>query len=375
MLKKTVLHEWHLRSGARMAEFAGFDMPISYDPVSGGMKNEHLKVRESAGMFDVSHMGEFRIHGDGASKFLNRVCTRPVDSMEPGRAQYCLLLHEHGGIVDDVIVYRLSDKEFFMVVNAANIQKDFLHLSQQAKGFSVQLVDESDRWALIAVQGPTALEILERRYGSLQSLRYYAFKKHEEAILSHTGYTGEDGLEIFLPPSKALELWEWLFSQGVVPIGLGARDTLRLEVCFPLYGHELSDELHPGETLAHFAVSAKSDFLGKNAAQGPARWRPICLLADSPKPMRAGERIWVRGKEIGALTSGSYSPVLKKGMGVGLILASLDLDPSPDGIICLVDSGGRQREARMVLAPFVETSRVKRRVPASAGPSKAAQVQ
>jgi aminomethyltransferase len=361
-----------------MAEFAGFEMPISYDPITGGMKNEHLKVRESAGMFDVSHMGEFRIRGRESAKFLSRASTRPCEALEVGRAQYALLLNAQGGIVDDIIVYRMGADEFFMVVNASNIEKDFAHLRSLADGFEVELTNESERWALIAVQGPKAIEILGERYQDLASIRYYAFRQEKALILSHTGYTGEDGLEIFLPPSQAQELWEWLYARGVWPIGLGARDTLRLEVCFPLYGHELSDELYPAETLASFAVSQKSDFFGRSKQPSHPQKRPVCVLADNSKPLRAGERIWIDGVDVGEITSGSYSPVLKRGMGVGLIVATLDLSPSPDGIICVIESGGKQRPARIVQAPFVETSRVKRRalsVPAvgSKGSPSAAQ--
>ncbi len=361
-MKKTILHDWHVRSGARMAEFAGYDMPISYDSITGGMKNEHLHVRSKAGMFDVSHMGEFRIKGPGAVAFLNLACTRPVDALAVGRAQYALLLNASGGIVDDIIVYRIAEQEFFMVVNAANIAKDFGHLSSVKSGFDCELTDESESWALIAVQGPTAISTLSKRFSKIEELKYYGFRAESDLILSRTGYTGEDGLEIFLRPNKALELWEWLAAEGVWPIGLGARDSLRLEVCFPLYGHELSDGLFPGETLASFAVSKKApSFLGANKQPTTLKSQPICLLGESPKPMRAGEKIYLNDQLVGEITSGSYSPILKKGMGVGLVSATLDLSRADDGFIWLIESGGKKREATKVEAPFVETSRVKRR--------------
>jgi len=344
-----------------MAEFAGYDMPISYDPISGGMKNEHLKVRQAAGMFDVSHMGEFRISGPQAAEFISWACTRPVFNLAIGKAQYGLLLNSKGGIVDDIIAYRLGPNEFFMVVNASNIEKDFAHLQKLAKDFDVTLVDESEKWALIAVQGPEAMRILSKRYKDLDQIKYYAFRVEGDYILSHTGYTGEDGLEIFLPPAQAKELWDWLFKEGVCPIGLGARDTLRLEVGFPLYGHELTDELFPAETMAAFAFDKVGRFYGKDKQPLNVRQQAICLIGDSPKPFRAGEKILVGGQVVGELTSGSYSPILKRGMAVGLTVATLDLKNRPDGFIVEVESGGKLRQATLTKGPFVETSRVKRK--------------
>jgi len=345
-----------------MAEFAGYEMPISYDPLSGGMKSEHLKVRQASGMFDVSHMGEFRISGPQAAEFLSWVCTRPVQGLALGRAQYALLLNSAGGIVDDVIVYKIAASEFFMVVNASNIEKDFAHLQKLTAGFDVRLVNESEKWALIAIQGPEAMNILSRRYKELDQIKYYSFRVESDCILSHTGYTGEDGLEIFLPPSKAPELWDWLFKAGVCPIGLGARDTLRLEVGFPLYGHELTDELFPSETMAAFAFDKAGRFYGKDRQPLHPRQQAICLLGDSPKPFRAGEKIFFEGQGAGELTSGSYSPILKRGMAVGLVAAALDLKNRPDGFIVEVESGGKLRQARLTTGPFVETSRVKRKI-------------
>jgi len=345
-----------------MAEFAGYDMPISYDPLSGGMKAEHLKVRQEAGMFDVSHMGEFRISGPQAVEFLSWACTRPVQNLALGKAQYALLLNAAGGIVDDIIVYRIGPTEFFMVVNASNIEKDFNHLKNLAADFKVSLVNESEKWALIAVQGPKAMGILSKRYKDLDQIKYYGFRLEGDSILSHTGYTGEDGLEIFLPPAKAKELWDWLHQEGVCPIGLGARDTLRLEVCFPLYGHELTDELFPMETMAAFAFDKAGSFFGKDKQPPHPRQQAICLIGDSPKPFRAGEKIFLEGRPIGELSSGSYSPILKRGMAVGLVVATLDLKNRPDGFIVEVESGGKLRHATLTKGPFVETSRVKRRL-------------
>lgn len=338
-------------------------MPISYDDLTGGMKSEHLLVREKCGMFDVSHMGQFVVEGPQAAEFLDFVCTRRASAIALGRAQYCLLLYDHGGIVDDIIVYRQKDQRFLLVVNAANIQKDFAHLQSLAGSYDCALTDESANWALIAVQGPQSLEHLTKIFGSLSDLKYYGFKEQGHHLLSRTGYTGEDGLEIFLPPEEAPVLWERLFSMGVLPIGLGARDTLRLEVGFPLYGHELSDQLYAHETFASFAVNKDSSFLGRQSLEQSPRYVPVALLGDNPKPMRAEEKLFWNDQEVGRLTSGSYSPALKRGMGLGLISTALDLRLLKEESIFMLESGGKRRQAFLTKPPFVETARVKRKVP------------
>lgn len=346
-----------------MAEFAGYDMPISYDAVSGGMLKEHLAVREHIGMFDVSHMGEFWVKGPQASAFLTYATTRPTEGLASGRAQYCLLLNQSGGIIDDIIIYKFSNEKYWVVVNASNIQKDFEHLQRISKNFKVDLQNVSDPTALIAVQGPEAAPLFERLIPETKGLKYYSFVETSKSwIVAHTGYTGEDGFEVFLPVSEAAAFWDLLRSHQVLPIGLGARDTLRLEVGFSLYGHELTEDLRPNETFSAFAMSTEHEFMGKSEAVKPPRFLPVAIETRTPKPLRAGESLLVGNKKVGWLTSGSISPARKIGIGLGLVdLSLLDQKPTED-MIFVLESAGKQREAVRTDTPFLSTPRVKKRV-------------
>lgn len=245
-LKRTPLHAAHLRAGARMVPFGGWEMPVQYT----GVKAEHDAVRTRAGVFDVSHMGEFRVTGPDAEAFLQRVTTNDVTKLKPGRAQYNWLPNESGGLVDDIYVYRVGPEEFLLVVNAANIEKDWAHLQRYASGFDVGLSDESDRWGLLAVQGPQSETLLQPHTdvdlsAKKKNAYFPATLLGFDVWLARTGYTGEDGFEIFVKAEEAEALWEALLALGLTPAGLGARDTLRLEAGFPLYGHEFAEDLHP----------------------------------------------------------------------------------------------------------------------------------
>lgn len=361
-LKMTPLHHRHLQLEARMAEFAGFDMPISYDETSGGMLKEHLAVREGVGIFDVCHMGEFWIRGKDATTFLTKTCTRSFENLADGKAQYCLITLPNGGIVDDIIVYKLDAQNYWVVVNASNILKDFEHFRSLARGFAIDLEDVSEKTGLIAVQGPKAIGLIQAIIPEATSLKYYSFlRTSKDWIVARTGYTGEDGFEIFLPTDEVSNLWLKLESLGAVPIGLGARDTLRLEVGFPLYGHELSEELKPMETFSGFAVDLKNDFPGVSEARKPPRYLPIAIETRNPKPLRAGEKLFLNNKQVGFITSGSMSPIKKVGMGLALVEMSKLSAPLPHEAIFLLESAGKPREAVRTETPFVETSRVKRR--------------
>lgn len=361
-LKKTILYDEHLRANARMVPFAGWEMPVSYDSFSGGMIKEHLLVRESSGIFDVSHMGEFWVCGNQAVDFLNHVCTRPVSSLAEGKAQYCLILSPEGGILDDIIVYKFTDKQFWVVVNAANIEKDFSHFKKHSEGFDVSLENESEQTALIALQGPDAKSVIQEILGDQSDLKYYHFRELEPGwILSRTGYTGEDGFEIFCPNQEAPELWKKLLAAGAKPIGLGARDSLRTEVGFPLYGNDLREDLYPHETLSFFAVHKNSEFLGSHSLKKPARWLPVGFLGDSPKPFRPHEKLYFEDKLVGELSSGSYSPGLKKGVGLGL-LSTEHFEKVPDeGTNFLLESGPKRRQVTLMVPPFVDAGRAKKR--------------
>lgn len=342
-------------------------MPISYDSVSGGMLKEHLCVRENVGLFDVSHMGEFFISGPQAAEFLDFVCTRPMSSLKEGRARYALLLNEDGFILDDIIVYRLKSELFMMVVNASNIDKDFAHLESIMGGYQCEIHNRSLEYALIAVQGPKAFELYSQLglQGRVEDLPYYGFFEPSQGYLvARTGYTGEDGYEIFLSHTAAAEIWEKAVESGAKPIGLGARDTLRMEVGFPLYGHELSEELYPHETLASFAVSSKPEatFLGHQFRSRPARYFAAGILGDSPRPLREGEKLICGDREIGRLTSGSMSPLLRRGMGLALIEKSFESQTGSQEAEIFLESNGKRRKAQFQILPFVETARVKRRL-------------
>lgn len=342
-----------------MLPFAGYEMPISYDSYSGGMIQEHLKVRQSVGIFDVSHMGEFLIEGPDAISFLTYMTTRDFSTSKDGKAYYCLLLQEAGGIVDDILVYRFNSESFWLVVNASNIEKDWKHLLAHTPNFKIKMTDLSSDLALIAIQGPKAVDLVNSIFPGASELRYYSFKSFDSGhILSRTGYTGEDGFEVFVPASGALELWKKFLDLQVSPIGLGARDTLRLEAGFPLYGQELREDLLPQESLSAFAVRNSTSFLGSSACKKPPRWKPVALLGETPKPMRSGEKIFFQGRQVGELTSGSTSPILRKGIGLGLIEASCPLEFQS---IFMLESAGKQREAKLVLLPFVESMRVKKK--------------
>ncbi len=359
-LKKTPLHDYHVKSGARMAPFAGYDMPISYDPVTGGMLKEHLAVRNTAGIFDVSHMGEFWVTGPEATEFLNFACTRGFSALAESRAQYCLLLNEGGTIVDDIIVYKFSPQKYWVVVNASNIEKDFNHLKTLATKFRVELVDVSPKTALIALQGPKSLEIMKALYPDALALKYYNFYQPKaEWIVARTGYTGEDGFEVFLPSHEARSLWDACLKLGAQPIGLGARDTLRLEVGFPLYGHELSDQLTPPETCASFACDLTRDFHGAAAAKRVPKFRPVALSVQNSKPFRADERLFLDGKDVGWITSGSVSPIKKTGMALALVEVAKLPPSNPNPKVFVLETGGKQREAFVQDLPFVATARVK----------------
>lgn len=361
-LKTTSLHKHHLNLNARMVPFAGYEMPISYDQFSGGIKKEHLLVRQELGIFDVSHMGEFWVEGPGSCDFLNRITTRSVDKTADGKAQYCLLLNEAGGILDDIIVYRFGAEKFWVVVNAANLDKDWAHFQACSKEFNVQLRNVSDETSLIAVQGPTAEEICSKIESSLKGLKYYSFTQTSESwIFARTGYTGEDGFEIFCPNEHAPKLWEQLLEVGAKPIGLGARDSLRMEVGFPLYGQELTEELKAHETFSSFAVRNDTDFIGKASLSEPARFKPFGIIGQNPKPLRTGEKLYINDELVGRITSGSYSPIRNKGMGLALLEASKLENRALDGLTFMLESAGKRREVNGESTPFVETRRAKKR--------------
>ncbi|AEB11535.1 glycine cleavage system aminomethyltransferase GcvT [Marinithermus hydrothermalis] len=349
-MKHTPLYENHQKLGARMVDFAGWAMPIQYTSINA----EHLAVRQGVGVFDVSHMGEFWVRGPEALEFLQYVTLNDAARLKVGRAQYSMLPNANGGVVDDVYLYRTGEREYLMVVNAANIEKDFAHLAAIAPRYKVELEDASADWALLAVQGPQAEALLaglvdvplaEKRKNSVFEARLAG----RPARLARTGYTGEDGFEVFVRPEDAPAVWEALLEAGAVPCGLGARDTLRLEAGFALYGHELTDETNPRCTPFAWVVKEHKEFLGKPALlAGDCRERLVGLVLERGVP-RAGYTVLREGRPVGRVTSGTMSPVLRK----GIALAYVEEAFAEEGTELLVEVRGKPYPARVVKPPFV----------------------
>ena len=359
---RTPLHDRHIALGAKMAPFGGWDMPIQYT----GILDEHRAVREAAGLFDVSHMGEFRLRGPDALALAQQLVTNDVGRLDAdGKAQYAVLCRPDGTAVDDLLVYRLASDDVLLVLNAANIAKDWAHVSAVADdaGLDVKVRDESDDWALLALQGPNAFEVLESAAGlDASDIPYYQFRRHdglfgaERAIVSHTGYTGERGVELYLSPDAAGAAWDALVEAGATPAGLGARDTLRLEAGYCLYGHELTDDTTPLEAGLGWVVKPDAaDFVGRDAlasqkAGGVPR-RLVGLVVEGRGIPRAGYPVVDgEGHEIGTVTSGSQSPTL--GQGVALALVANDPEHVAPGARLGVSVRGRVLPATVTKPPF-----------------------
>ncbi|MGH2542594.1 MAG: glycine cleavage system aminomethyltransferase GcvT, partial [Ardenticatenaceae bacterium] len=267
-LRRTPLYEKHVRLGARMVDFGGWEMPVQYQ----GIMAEHEAVRTRVGLFDVSHMGEFEIRGPRLVEFINYLCANDATKLAVGRAQYSMLLNDRGGTIDDVIIYRIGEERALMVVNASNIEKDWEHVSSIAEGFDgVTVENKSDLYALLAVQGPESEALLNELVDfDVHELGYYAVQEGKigelNVIVARTGYTGEDGFELFVEGQEAAALWERVIEAGqpygIQPAGLGARDTLRLEASMPLYGHELNEEISPLEAGLGYFVAKEGDYIG-----------------------------------------------------------------------------------------------------------------
>ena len=361
-LRTTPLHDRHRALGAKMAAFGGFDMPIQYT----GILDEHRAVREGAGLFDVSHMGEFRLRGPDALELAQRLVTNDVGRLDAdGKAQYAVLCRADGTAVDDLLVYRVAPDDVLLVVNASNIDKDWAHVSAVAAsaGLDAQLSNESDDWALLALQGPDAFRVLRDASGvDASDIPYYQFRAHdglfgaERCVVSHTGYTGEPGVELYLSPEAAGEAWDALVEAGATPAGLGARDTLRLEAGYCLYGHELTDDTTPLEAGLGWVVKPDAgDFVGRDAlaaqkAEGVPR-RLVGLVVEGRGIPRAGYPVVdADGAEIGTVTSGSQSPTL--GQGVALALVASDPGHTAPGTRLGISVRGRVLPATVTKPPF-----------------------
>ena len=324
-LRRTPLYGEHKSLGARLVDFAGWEMPVQYE----GIKAEHNAVRNHAGLFDVSHMGEAVFRGPGAEEAVQRLVTRDISRLEEGQAGYSAVCYESGGTVDDVIVYRRSD-DFLVVVNASNREKDLEHFRSNTQDLDVEVADESDDWALLALQGPEAADLLQNLTGAnLPDLRPFRFVEGEVAgaktLVSRTGYTGEDGFELYVSPDDAPRVWRELLEAGATPAGLGARDTLRLEAGMCLYGNELDPETTPLEAGIGFAVhlDKEREFIGQEALRREKeeglRKKLVGFEVEGRGIARHDYPVRVEGETVGHVTSGTLSPTLGQAIGLALV--------------------------------------------------------
>ncbi len=330
--KKTCLYDKHVALGALMSPFGGFEMPIQYS----GIVDEHQAVRQSCGVFDVSHMGEVLITGPDAERYVNHIFTNDVTGMPAGKILYGMMCYENGGVVDDLLVYKCGENEFFLVINAANIDKDWDWIQEHSKDYNVKLDHQSDSYGELAVQGPESEQVMKDVLGIDGSdLTFYTFKQIGDVIISRTGYTGEDGFEIYAAPNYINECWDKLVASGrCKPCGLGCRDTLRFEVGLPLYGDELSAEITPIMAgLGIFVKLDKDEFIGKDALarqkeEGPAKKLVGIELSDKAIP-RHGYVVLKDGQPIGEVTTGYHTISTDKSVCMALIdaqFAKLDTE-------------------------------------------------
>ena len=323
-LRRTPLYDTHRAAGARLVPFAGWGMPVQYS----GILEESRAVRSASGIFDISHMGRVHVRGDGAATLLNRLTPNDVPGLQAGHAHYSLLTNPSGGIIDDIIIYRLGPEEFTVVVNAGNADKDLDWLRSHA-GDSVIIDDYTDRTAMIAVQGPDAPALVNALSDSdLLGTDRFAFADAKvagaPAAVCRTGYTGEDGFELIVPAEQAVKLWDALAGAGAVPCGLGARDALRIEAGYPLYGHEIDDATTPVEAGLMWVVKLdKGDFIGRDAiarvkAAGAARKLVGLTLQERIVP-RQGYTLFAGEEQVGEVTSGVFSPTVGRGLGMAFV--------------------------------------------------------
>jgi aminomethyltransferase len=357
-LAKTPLYKEHVALGGKMVPFAGFDMPVQYP--AGVLKEYHVVRDDGAGLFDISHMGQVRIRGVDSLKFLQYVTTNDVSKLVNGQVQYSALLNEHGTFIDDITTYKISTDEYYLCTNAANRHKDVAHLQEKAANFDVAVTDESDDTTLLALQGAKTQSMLQPLVDTdLESIGYYTFAQVHvngvAAIISRTGYTGEDGFEIYIPNSIAVEVWRQLLAGGASPIGLAARDMLRTEMGYALYGHEISDTVTPVEAkLMWITGLEKDDFIGRDAvvarkSDGPQK-RLIALKLTGRGIPREQYKVYVDGKESGEITSGMHSP-----MAGGVALAYVKPEHAESGELSVVIRN-KQIPAERTTTPFVRSN-------------------
>jgi aminomethyltransferase len=350
-LFRTHLYDEHVKLGAKIVPFAGWEMPVQYTSV----KDEVIAVRKNVGVFDVSHMGEFFIEGKEAEAFADYLVTNDILSAPTGKAIYSPLCREDGTVVDDLIVYKLAPGKVMICVNASNIEKDFNWMKSKHDGFDCSFTNLSNVFSLLALQGPNSFNILKPLLNELPDLEYYSVFETKAGvhpvILARTGYTGEDGFEIFGTHQTIKDLWKKLIDAGATPCGLAARDVLRLEVCYPLYGHELNDEVTPYDAgLAWTVKPNKTKFIGKMVLQHkPSKYKLVKLELEKGIPREGYSVLNSKHEIVGQVTSGTMSVVLNK----GICLARIQLDKIPKDEIFFIDIRNKLYDAQLSKKPFV----------------------
>ncbi len=372
MLKRTSLYEAHKKLGGKLIEFGGWEMPVQYTSIT----DEHLAVRNAAGVFDISHMGEVTVSGAAAAEFLNGILTNDIRKLTPGLGQYTLMCNESGGVIDDLYAYKLSEEVFLLIINASRIEPDVAWLHKQAAAFGrpddLTMSDSSNNYDAVAVQGPRVKEFIDGCFSgastcAMRVARVTDLKKNEiggfpftgaTMIVSRTGYTGEDGFEILGRPESIAKIWDALLEAGkpfgIKPCGLGARDTLRTEVCYPLYGHELDEQTTPIEAGVGFFVALdKGGFIGRSvlAEQKASGTKKKCVafkLTDKGAPPRPGYPIWANGIAVGQVVSGTQSPSLHLGIGMGYVPPEF----AKVGTVIEIEARGRRTAGVVVAKPI-----------------------
>ena len=374
--KKTSLYDEHIKLGAKIVPFGGWLMPVQYE----GIIKEHHATRENAGLFDVSHMGEVYIKGKDSLKFLQSIVPQNLEGLEIGKAIYCHLPNEEGGLIDDIIIYNakniIEDVEYLIVINASRIDFDIPHMKKMAQGFEVDVINKSDDFSMLALQGPNSKNIIEKLGIELsEQPKFFTFKKAIldscPVFLTRTGYTGEDGFEIIMTHNYAIKLWNKIIELGATPVGLGARDTLRLEAGLPLYGHELNENTTPIESSLGFFIPKEKEinYFGKNLIQAqkqkliPLRRKLFAFIMEDRMIARAEYPVYINDVECGVVTSGAPSPTLGKNIGFAMIefdkldsnlVAKLNNVEESLGMIIQIMVRNKLYNAKIVKKPFVQ---------------------
>jgi aminomethyltransferase len=348
-LRRTPLYERHRDAGAKLVPFAGWEMPVQYE----GIRQEHVSVRTRAGLFDVSHMGEIETSGPDAEAVLQRLLSNDVSKIEVGAAQYSVMCLDDGGVLDDLFTYRLEEDRYLTVTNAANHSRDYEWFARHAADYDATVTDAASAYAMLALQGPEARSILARHIEGEAPRRMRTARARVagvECLVCGTGYTGEDGVELLIPPEGAVRVWDALTGDGASPAGLGARDTLRLEVCFHLYGNDLSEDRNPIEAGLGWVCKRETGFIGADALPDDPPERLVPFAFTGPGIPRPGNPVVIDGEQRGTVTSGTLSPCLEIGIGMAYVPAGA---ASP-GTRIDVDVRGKLRPAEVRERPLYE---------------------